>query len=167
MGHENSHRLEQTLIKEQHSLNLSMNIFDDYAFVVSGKKRKEVVKLLVDPRTPTELAKILRIHPNVITRILRDLGGKELVNFYRISGKKRTYVLTKRGELARKVLDNLIEPKTFPELLKQLKTHHTIAVSTIKHLVQHGFVALLKTINPTRRIYRLTQKGEAIREKLE
>lgn len=161
-----SHQLELTLIKEQSHL-IIMDIFHDFAFVVSGKKRKEVVKLLVDPRTPTELAKILRVHPNVVTRILKDLGGRELVDFYKISGKKRTYVLTKRGELARKVLDNLIEPKTFPELLKHLKTHHSIALSIIKHLIQHGFIALLKTINPTRKIYRLTQKGEAIREKLD
>jgi predicted transcriptional regulator len=144
-----------------------MDIFHDYAFVVSGKKRKEVVKLLEDPRTPTELAKILKVHPNVITRIMRDLAGRELVDSYNISGKKKTYVLTRRGELARKVLDNLIEPKTFPELLKHLKAHNSIALSIIKHLIQHGFIALLKTINPTRKIYRLTQKGEDVREKLE
>jgi predicted transcriptional regulator len=144
-----------------------MDIFHDYAYVVHGKKRTEVVKLLSEPRTPTELAKILRVHPNVITRIMRDLAGKDLVDSYNISGKKKTYILTKRGELARQVLDNLIEPKTFPELLKHLKTHHNIAVSIIKHLIQHGFIALLKTINPTKKIYRLTQKGEAIREKLD
>ncbi|GAH37400.1 unnamed protein product, partial [marine sediment metagenome] len=39
-----------------------MDLFHDYAFVVNGKKRKEVVKLLVDPRTPTELAKLLKVH---------------------------------------------------------------------------------------------------------
>jgi len=47
-----------------------------------------------------------------------------------------------------------------------LKTHHSIALSIIKHLIQYGFIALLKTINPTRKIYRLTQKGGAIRKKL-
>ena len=144
-----------------------MDIFHDYAFVVSGKKRKEVVKLLTDPRTPTELSKMLRVHANVITRILRDLAGRELVDSYVISGKKRTYTLTKRGELARQVLDNLIEPKTLSELIKHLKTHHNIAISVFKHLIQHGFVAILKTMNPTRKIYRLTQRGQAIRERLE
>ena len=143
-----------------------MNIFHDYAFVVSGKKRKEVVKLLADPRTPTELAKILKIHPNVVTRILRDLAGRELVDSYKISGKKKTYVLTKRGDLTRQVLDYLVEPKTFSELLNHLKVHHSVAISIIKHLIQHGFIALFKTINSTRKIYRLTQKGEVVREKL-
>jgi hypothetical protein len=42
-----------------------MDLFRDYAFVVSGKKRKEVVKLLAYPRTPTELAKLLGVHANV------------------------------------------------------------------------------------------------------
>jgi len=160
-----SHGWELTLIKEQSCL-ITMDIFHDYAFVVSGKKRKEVVKLLVDPRTPTELAKVLKVHPNVITRILRDLAGRELVDFYKISGKKRTYVLTKRGELTRQVLDYLVEPRTFSELLKHLKVHHSVAISIIKHLIQHGFIAILKTINPTRKIYRLTQKGEVVRDKL-
>ena len=144
-----------------------MDIFHDYAFVVSGKKRKEVVKLLEDPRTPTELAKLLRIHPNVITRIMRDLAGRDLVDFYNVSGKKKTYILTKRGELTRQILDNLIEPKTFSELLKHLKAHHSVAVSIVKHLIQHGFVVLFKNMNPARKIYRLTQKGEIIREKLD
>jgi predicted transcriptional regulator len=144
-----------------------MNLFHDYAFVVSGKKRKEVVKMLADPKTPTELSKMLRVHANVITRILRDLGGRELVDSYVISGKKRTYVLTKRGELARQVLDSLIEPKTLSELIKHIKAHNTIAASVIKHLIQHGFITIFKALNPTRKIYRLTRKGEVIREKLE
>ena len=97
-----------------------MELFHDYAFVVGGKKRKEVVKLLVDPRTPTELAKLLQVHANVITRILKDLAGRSLVEFHELSGKKKTYRLSKRGELARQVLNDLIEPKTLPELVKLL-----------------------------------------------
>jgi len=53
-----------------------MEIFRDYAFVVSGKKRKEVVKLLVDPTWSKELSKLLRVHANVITRILKDSMGR-------------------------------------------------------------------------------------------
>jgi predicted transcriptional regulator len=160
------HGLEQTLINE-HSSIILMEIFHDYAFVISGKKRKEVVKLLYDPRTPTELSKVLKVHANVITRILKDLSGKALVESYQISGRKRTYVLTKRGDLAREVLDNLVEPKTFLELKKHLKAHTKIAVSVMKHLLHDGFVTFLKGFHPTRKIYRLTQRGEAIREKLE
>ncbi len=144
-----------------------MDVFHDFAFVVSGKKRKEVVKLLIDPRTPTELAKILKVHANVITRILKDLASRQLVESHEISGKRKIYRLTKRGELARHVLDSLIEPKTFPELVRLLKTHRKVLFSITKHLIQNGFVTLFKTIKPARKFYQLTRKGEAVREKLE
>lgn len=55
-----------------------MDVFQDYAFVVAGKKRSEVLKLLAYPRTPTELAKMLKVHSNVITRILKDLSLKKV-----------------------------------------------------------------------------------------
>ena len=144
-----------------------MDVFHDYAFVVGGKKRKEVFKLLVDPRTPTELAKLLQVHANVITRILKDLAGRNLVEFHELSGRKKTYRLTKRGELARQVLNDLIEPKTMPELVKLVKTHRNVVVSIIKHLIKDGFVTIFKTIKPARKFCQLTKKGEAVREKLE
>jgi predicted transcriptional regulator len=157
---------EQTLIKER-PLFILMDIFHDYAFVVNGKKRKEVVKLLDGPRTPTEIAKMLKVHANVITRILKDLTGRELVECYQISGNKRTYMLTKKGDLAREVLNNLVEPKTFMELMKHLKAHRKMAVSLVKHVLHDGFVTFLKSFNSSRKIYRLTRSGEAVREKLE
>lgn len=144
-----------------------MDVFHDYAFVVSGKKRKEVVKLLVDPRTPTELAKLLRVHANVVTRILKDLASRQLVESHELKGRKKTYRLTKRGELTRQVLDNLIEPKTLPELVRLLKTHRNVVASITKHLIQNGFIMLFKTIKPARKFYQLTKKGEAVREKLD
>lgn len=66
-----------------------MEIFNDYAFVVSGRRRAEVLKLLSFPRTPTELAKTLQVHANVITRILKDLAGRNLVESHELSGKKK------------------------------------------------------------------------------
>jgi len=144
-----------------------MELFHDYAFVVAGKKRKEVVKLLIDPRTPTELAKLLGVHANVITRIIKDLSERQLVQCHELKGRKKTYRLTKRGELATQVLNNLIEPKTLPELARLLNAHRNVMSSIIKHLVQIGFATLFKTIKPARKFYQLTKKGEEIREKLD
>ena len=144
-----------------------MQIFNDYAYVVSGRKRAEVLKLLSYPRTPTELAKMLKVHANVITRILKDLAGRQLVESHELSGKKKTYRLTKRGELARQVLDNLIEPKTLPDLVKLLRVHRNIVSSITKHLIQNGFITFFKTIKPARKFYQLTKKGEEVKEKLE
>ncbi len=135
--------------------------------MVSGRKRKEVVKLLGYPRTPTELAKLLKVHANVITRIIKDLASRELVQSHELQGRKKTYRLTKRGELTRQILDDLIEPKTLPELVKLLHIHRNIVTSITKHLIQSGFVTLFKTIKPARKFYQLTKKGEDVREKLD
>ncbi len=142
-------------------------MFHDFAFVVSGKKRKEVVKLLIDPRTPTELAKLLKVHANVITRIIKDLASRELVQSHELQGRKKTYRLTKRGELTRQVLDNLIEPKTLPDLTKMLRLHRNLVFSIIKSLLKNGFITLFKTLRPARKFYQLTKKGEDVREKLD
>jgi len=143
-----------------------MDAFHDYAFVVNGKKRKEVVKLLEEPRTPTELAKALGVHANVITRILKDLTGRGLAESYGISGGRKTYSLTKRGELARQILDNLVAPKTISELMRHLRTHRNVILSVLRQLIQVGFLTLFKTGNQSRKVYRLTRRGEDIREKL-
>jgi len=166
MGHFLFRLWELILINGLLLLN-SMEVFHDFAFVVSGKKRKEVVKLLIDPRTPTELSKLLKVHANVITRILNDLSARQLVESHELKGRKKTYRLTKRGELSRQVLNNLIEPKTLSELLRLLKVHRNVVVSIIKHFMQKGFVTIFKTIKPARKFYQLTKKGESVREKLE
>jgi DNA-binding PadR family transcriptional regulator len=144
-----------------------MDIFNDYAYVVAGKKRVEVLKLLSYPRTPTELAKMLKVHANVITRILGDLSRRQLVEVHELSGKKKTFRLTSRGELARQVLENLLEPKTVLDLVKLLKLHRSVVGSVTKHLMRSGFVTVFKTLRPARKFYQLTKKGEAVRDKLE
>ena len=144
-----------------------MDVFRDYAFVVAGKKRSEVLKLLAYPRTPTELAKMLKVHSNVITRILRDLSLRRLVEFHELQGRNKTFRLTKRGDLARQVLDNLVEPKTLRDLVGLLKVHRSIVYSALKHLAQAGFVTLFRTIRPARKFYQLTREGEAVRERLD
>jgi DNA-binding PadR family transcriptional regulator len=110
---------------------------------------------------------MMKVHANVITRILKDLAAKQLVEYHELSGKKKTYRLTKRGELARQILDNLLEPKTILDLVKLLKLHRSIVGSVTKHLMKNGFVTVFKTLRPARKFYQLTKKGEAVREKLE
>ena len=143
------------------------HLFNDYAFVVAGKRRSEGLKLLAYPRTPTELAKTLHVHANVITRILKDLSGRQLVECHELQGRSKTFHLTKRGELARQVLDNLIEPRTLKDLVKLLKVPRSIVYAALKHLVQNGFVSIFRTVRPARKFYRLTGKGEEVREKMD
>lgn len=143
-----------------------MNIFKDYAYVVNGEKRKQVVQLLHSPRTPTELAKLMHVHANVITRILNDLKKQKIAEQIELSQKGQTYMLTKRGELTRQILNHLIEPKTLPSLAKILKIHRSILSAILKHLIKHGYLTIFKTLRPAKKMYRLTAKGEDIREKL-
>jgi len=110
---------------------------------------------------------MLGSHANVITRILRDLSDRQLVECHELQGRKKTFRLTKRGEFARQVLDNLVEPKTLPDLVRLLKVHRNIVTAAVKHLLQHGFVTVFRTIKPARKFYQLTKKGEAVREKLQ
>ena len=144
-----------------------MEIFNDYAYVVSGRKRADVLKLLAYPRTPTELAKMLKVHANVITRILKDLAGRNLIEAHELLGRKKVFRLTKKGELARQVLDNLIAPKTLAELVKVLKLHRNVLIHITKEMITNGLISFFKTIKPARKFYQLTQKGEAVREKME
>lgn len=144
-----------------------MDLLKDYAYVVAGKKRSEALRLLAFPKTPTELKKLMHVHANVITRILQDLSKKELIKEHRLQPKRKTYMLTKRGELARKLLENLIEPRTFQELVKLIHAHRAIVSAMLKQLLKSGFVTIFKTLKPARKFYQLTSKGEQIRLKLE
>ena len=63
-----------------------MEIFQDYAYVVAGKKRELVLKLLAYPRTPTELAKMLKVHAN--DKDTKSFIRKEINRVSWIEGKK-------------------------------------------------------------------------------
>jgi len=143
-----------------------MNIFHDYAYVVNGQKRKQVVQLLHSPRTPTELAKLMKVHANVITRIIKDLMKRDLVREHELARKGKTYLLTKRGDQTRKILESLVEPRTLQELTKMLKAHRAILSTTIQQLIRHGFITIFKSLKPAKKFYQLTDKGEAVSKEI-
>jgi len=143
-----------------------MSVFDDYAFVVGGKTRREVVHLLECYRTPSELAKLLKVHPNVVTRILNDLAARDLVDFRTTLVRRKSFLLTKKGDVARQVLDNLIGPKTAPQVNKLVRINRNVTALIIHDLAKYGFITFMKNNNPLRRFYRLTPSGEAVREQL-
>jgi DNA-binding HxlR family transcriptional regulator len=61
-----------------------------------------IIELIVAKRH-SEIKKILHLHGNVVTRIIKDLKNKGLIDVLN-DGKKVRYVLSERG----KVLRNLI-----------------------------------------------------------
>ena len=80
-------------------------ISKDSIFIKKGKLRGEVLNLLEKPFTATELSKKMSKHRSSISRILIDF---ERVGLVRCINKEddrfRHYVLTKKGEEARKEL---------------------------------------------------------------
>jgi len=75
-----------------------------------GKRVRGLEAPRISPHS-YRMAKMLKVHSNVITRILKDLSLRRLVEFHELQGRNKTFRLTKRGDLARQVLDNLVEPK--------------------------------------------------------
>ena len=82
--------------------------------------------------------------------------------------KKRTYILTSRGELAIQVLNALRAlPRTKREIRQYVDTHHNVISALLKSMLKSGFVTELRSIRPARKILQLTRKGKAVKEKLE
>ena len=133
--------------------------YEDYAYVVSGPVRKEVVKLLGFPRTPTELYKIMKVHPNVISRILNDLERHGLIMVHDISWKRKVYRITKKGELARMLLHSLVDGFLHKsEIGKSLDIHEDTVESLLADLSELGMIKA--TSKKYQKLYQLTDKGK-------
>jgi DNA-binding MarR family transcriptional regulator len=85
-------------------------MFDLVSFVGRGQARRHVLKALVKPNSPTELAKQLDIDRSTISRVVIELAEKGLVEcltpdermgrYYRITdtGKKVVAIIEGKGE---------------------------------------------------------------------
>ena len=81
--------------------------WDDISFIVRGKHRKIILKLLNNPKTPTQIKNETKLHFNTVSRTLIELEKKgvvkcltphqKLARFYQITdkGKKLLINLTK------------------------------------------------------------------------
>jgi predicted transcriptional regulator len=74
--------------------------WDEISFILSGKHRKNVLKLLETPKTPTQLTEQTKLHFNQISRTIQELESKgfveclnpkqKLTRFYRITEKGKS-----------------------------------------------------------------------------
>ncbi len=72
-------------------------IWEDISYILSSKHRKNILKLLGDPKTPTQLKSETGLHFNSVSRTLNELVKKgfaeclnpkqKLTRFYRITNK--------------------------------------------------------------------------------
>jgi predicted transcriptional regulator len=86
-----------------------LNLYEDYAFVANGKKRKQIIIELIVPKRHSELKKALHLHGNCVTRILKDLQRKNLISIH--IDKHMKYCLSEKGKIIRKLILNNKELK--------------------------------------------------------
>lgn len=79
-----------------------------YSYVIRGKNRQKVFLALEAPKTPTQLAKSLKIHLPHVSRALGELESKTLVVCLTPAEKVgRIYALTKKGKRVFKMVRKL------------------------------------------------------------
>ena len=73
--------------------------WDDMSFILSGKHRKNILKLLENPKTPTQLKEETKLHFNQISRTLQELESKGFVECLNPKQKlTRFYKITSKGK---------------------------------------------------------------------
>ena len=79
--------------------------WDDISFIVRGKHRKTILKLLDNPKTPTQIKNETKLHFNTVSRTLVELEKKGVVKCLTPKQKlSRFYQITNKGM---KLLGNL------------------------------------------------------------
>ena len=73
--------------------------WDDISFILSGKHRKNILKLLENPKTPTQLKSEIGLHFNQISRTIHELESKDFVKCLNPKQKlTRFYKTTDKGK---------------------------------------------------------------------
>ena len=63
------------------------NNWDDISFIVRGKHRKEILELLDNPKTPTQIKEETKLHFNSVSRTIVELEKKGFVQCLNSSQK--------------------------------------------------------------------------------
>jgi len=71
-----------------------------------------------------------------------------------------------RGRLKKKVMLTLDKPKTATILSKELNTHRSTISDILNQMMEKKLVVCLDPKQPYNRFYRITKKGEQIKEKI-
>jgi predicted transcriptional regulator len=70
-----------------------------YGFVMAGELRKNIVKLLEEPKTPTQLKDLIKTQDSAIARCLRDLEQEKIIELINPDVRKgKVFVLTREGK---------------------------------------------------------------------
>jgi DNA-binding MarR family transcriptional regulator len=83
---------------------------NSYSWVIRGKQRRDIIKYIDDPETPTEIANKSGYSLNHTSRILNEFRRKGLTKCLNPNQKTgRLYQLTEKGKIIRdKVIKKMI-----------------------------------------------------------
>ncbi len=85
------------------------NLWSEFSVVKRSKERFAVLRLLREPKTPTDVKRETRMHMSNVSRTIKGLAKRGLVRCLTPNEKRgRYYLATKKG---REVLDKLEPPK--------------------------------------------------------
>jgi len=85
------------------------NNWEDISFILRGKHRKRILRLLITPKTPTQLKNETKLHFNSVSRTLIELEKKGFLKCLNPKQKLvRFYLITDKGKniLNQKILED-------------------------------------------------------------
>ena len=79
--------------------------YKDYSWVVRGKQRREIIKIMDKPKTPTQIRTEANLSLNNVSDILRQFRKKKIARVLNPKEKTgRLYVLENKGKKIKKDL---------------------------------------------------------------
>ena len=86
---------------------MSNNYYKDYSWVVRGRQRRKVIKVMDKPKTPTQIKEETKLSLNNVSDVLREFRKKHIAKCLNPKQKTgRLYELERKGK---KIKDNLGE----------------------------------------------------------
>jgi len=83
-----------------------MNKNDDYAWILRGKQRKKIMKILDKPKIPTQIKTDSGLSLNNVSDVLREFRKKGIAKCLNPKEKTgRLYKLTPKGKKVRELLE--------------------------------------------------------------
>lgn len=81
---------------------MSEKYYNDYSWIVRGKQRKKIIKVMDKPKTPTQIKAETNLSLNNVSDILRSFRKKKIARVLNPKEKTgRLYVLESRGKKIR------------------------------------------------------------------
>lgn len=88
--------------------NMESHLLADFCWVMAGSQRKKIIKVLNSEKIPSQIQKETGIQFCNVSRVLKSMVERELVECLSFEEKYRLYRLTSKGyQIKNKIFDNL------------------------------------------------------------